>query len=172
MILALLCGSVYAGYHYGQTPAPAVAQVTQQQLADPQALMQILKQQQGQIDALMKAIAAAQTQPPPVSYTVQAPTVQAAADRVTQEVKQGSSMALQVPGQQTLVVPNTQQQKVDVYRVTTEHARWGVNAFVMAGGGKRPAVGAGPAWMNRDNAAAVGYTSERRVYFGWTHARY
>ena len=79
--------------------------------------MNILHQQQTQIDALMKAITAAQIQPPAVTYTVQAPTVQAAADKVTADITQGTSMALQIPARQTLVVPNTSQQKVDVYRI-------------------------------------------------------
>ncbi|HMM20648.1 MAG TPA: hypothetical protein PKA10_07895 [Selenomonadales bacterium] len=170
IILIVLAGAAYAGYHAGQPPAPpAVAEITPQQLADPAALQQIIGVQQAQIDKLMQAISAAQNQPPAITYQVQAPTAQAAADKVIQDVKQGNSMALQVPGQQTLVVPNTQQQTVDVYRVTTEHARWGASALVLAGGGKRPEVGVGAGWMNRDNAVAVGATTEQRFYLLGIH---
>lgn len=69
----------------------------------------------------------------------------------------------------TLVVPVPEKQTVEVYRITLDKARWGVNALVLAGGDKRPEVGLGPSWKNRDNAVNLGYTTEQRGYLMAVH---
>ena len=171
VLFLVLAVAAFTWSEYKEHKNPAVvAQLTPEQLKDKAVLMETLNKQQGQIEALMKAMQIAQGQPPSMSFTVQAPSIPAAANKVTEDIKAGTSPAVQVPGQQTIVTPNVQANKVDVYRVTTEHARIGVSVLAM-GGRESQEFGAGAGWINRDNAIAVGATTKGRVYLLWIGAR-
>ena len=162
LVVALSAAGAIALYKHFE--AEKAVLVSQEQLKNTQQLADALKLSKQTAAELQKKIAEAS---PVIHYTVQAPTVQQAAGAVKKQIEAGTSPVNKIPADKTVVSPNTDQQKVDVYRITLEKARGGVNMLMLAGSGKGPEVGIGPAWNNRDNAVNLGYTSEKRYYGMW-----
>lgn len=180
---------VIAGIHYAyqrvmnaEALAEQAKQLSQQQTQAAGSLKNELDiskaNAQNLADSIAK-IAAGQTQPNTTFY-VTAPTVQAAADQVQEKINDHNTTLPSVvleKTDRTVVTPvikdstgNTlpaEQQKVDVYKITLDKARWGLNALVLTGDGTE--IGAGPSWKNRDNAVNIGVTNKKRTYLMGTH---
>lgn len=76
--------------------------------------------------------------PPSVTYYVQAPDVQAGAEKVAQEIKKGSPVLPEEAtrkADRTVVTANTDKQKVDVYRINLRKDHK-IKAGVLTAGGK------------------------------------
>jgi hypothetical protein len=102
---------------------------------------------------------------PVATYYVTAPSVETAASKVVQQINskdQSLPPAALATADRTTVVPNVQQQKVDVFKISLDKAKIGMNVLVLAG--DRTEVGVGPSWKNRDNAVNAGYTTRNNWY--------
>jgi len=162
ILLALLCTAASAGYYYFKHEQAAL--LTQQQLTQSAELAKKLDITQGQATKLAAELAAVQDKPPEIRYVVQAPTVEQAAVQVKKDIDAGKSPANKIPADKTVVTPNTKDQKVDVYRITLDKARWGVNALVLAGGDLPVEVGGGVSYHNKSWGISAGATNQRRYY--------
>jgi Tfp pilus assembly protein PilV len=126
LVVVLLLGSAaVAGYFYLKHDHAVVLQ--QEQLKQADTLAKALNISQAEAKDLQKKLAEAKQ--PVVNYTIAAPTVQAAAEQVKKDIDAGKSPANNVPADKTVVTPNTQDQKVDVYRITLDKPR-GIGAYV------------------------------------------
>ena len=101
---------------------------------------------------------------PDIRYIVQAPTVEKAAEQVKRDIDAGKSPANMIPADKTVVTPNVKEQKVDVYRITLDKAKWGVSGLVLAGGSEAAEFGGGVAYHNKDWGANAGATNRGRVF--------
>ena len=162
LVLVIACG---VGWLFiNKASPPAVAQIDQTHLTDVATLKKALDIQATEAQQLAKELAAAQNKPAQIHYVTLAPTVEQAATYVEKEIKAGTSPANQISADKTIVTPNVKDQKVDVYRVTMDKAKWGVSGLVLAGGSDPVEVGAGVSYHNKDWSASVGGTSRSRVY--------
>ena len=119
-ILLIICAGC-AGYYYMKHDNAVV--ISQEQLKNAEKLAKALDISQSTALALEKKLQEAQSKPPAVSYTVQAPTVQQGAVEVKRQIDAGTSPANKVPADKTIVTPNVEEQKVDVYRITMDKPR-------------------------------------------------
>lgn len=171
LCIILTLGVVIGVYSYFSSKHDQAVLMTQEQIQKADELQKQLSISEGNARKLQEAIEKANSKPAYITYNVQAPTVEKAAVIEQERIKQGTSIANQIPADRTIVTPNIQEQKVDVYRINLDKAKWGINVIVLAGGGQRAEVGAGPSWKNRDNAINAGITTEKRGYFMWTFYR-
>lgn len=162
LVLALLISAAVAGYHWIKHDHAVV--LSQQQIKQSAELAQRLSISDAQAKKLATELAAANNREPDIRYIVQAPTVEKAAEQVKKDIDAGKSPANKIPADKTVVTPNTQQQKVDVYRITLDKARWGVSALVLAGGSEAVEFGAGVAYHNKDWSISAGGTNRGRVF--------
>lgn len=163
--LALIVAMVAAGtaaYYYFQHDHAQI--MTQEQIKSKDELAKQLNITQGQAKLLATELAKVQDKPPDVRYIVQAPTVEQAAVKVKDDIDKGKSPANQIPADKTIVTANKTDQKVDVYRITLDKAKWGVNALVLAGGTDPVEAGLGPSYHNKDWSLNAGATSRGRGY--------
>ena len=162
VLLALLCAAATAGYYYLKHEHAAL--LSQQQITQTAELAKALSISDNQAKKLATELAAANQREPDIRYIVQAPTVEQAAVQVKKDIDAGKSPANAIKADKTIVTPNTKDQKVDVYRITLDKARWGFNALVLAGGGLPVEVGGGPSYHNKNWSANGGVTSRGRGY--------
>ena len=162
LVLALLIAAAVAGYHWIKHDHAVV--MTEQQIKQSAELAQKLSISDAQAKKLAVELAAANNRDPDIRYIVQAPTVEQAAVQVKRDIDAGKSPATKIPADKTVVTPNTQQQKVDVYRITLDKARWGVSGLVLAGGGEAAEFGGGAAYHNKDWSISAGGTNRGRVF--------
>ncbi len=101
----------------------------QEQLKQTDTLAAALNISQAEAKALQAKLIEAQNKPPVVSYHVTERTVEKAAEQVKKDIDAGKSPANKIPADKTIVTPNTDQQKVDVYRITMDKPR-AVGAYV------------------------------------------
>ena len=131
-VLAILCillvGIAYAvGRHFGaeQATAEQPAVMTQEQTQDAAALRLQLDISKSNAEALKKQLAEVQAErrAPAVTYYVEAPDVDRAAQVVEQQIKEDSPTlprAAREKSDRTIVTPiktDKEQQKVDVYKI-------------------------------------------------------
>jgi hypothetical protein len=103
---------------------------------------------------------------PTATFYVQAPTLEDAAKDVEQRIhNQDNSLPTAVleKSDRTAIVANTQQQKVDVIKITLDKARLGVNVLVLYDH-EHFEAGIGPSWKNLDTAVNIGVTTKQRAY--------
>ena len=162
VLLALLCAAATAGYYYLKHEHAAI--LSQQQITQTAELAKALSISDNQAKKLTAELAAAKNKEPDIRYIVQAPTIEQAAVQVKKDIDAGKSPANKIPADKTVVTPNKTEQKVDVYRITLDKARWGVNALVLAGGSDAVEVGGGPSYHNKNWSANGGVTSRGRGY--------
>lgn len=162
LVLALLITAAVAGYHWIKHDHAVV--MTEQQIKQSAELAQKLSISDAQAKKLAVEVAAANNRDPDIRYIVQSPTVEKAAEQVKRDIDAGKSPATKIPADKTVVTPNTQQQKVDVYRITLDKARWGVSGLVLAGGGEAAEFGGGAAYHNKDWSISAGGTNRGRVF--------
>ena len=162
VLVALLIAGAAAGYYYLKHEHAVV--LNQQQITQSAELAKALSISGGQAKKLTAELAAANQREPNVTYVVQAPTVEQAAVQVKKDIDAGKSPANQIPADKTVVTPNKAEQKVDVYRIQMDKAKWGVSVLVLAGGGLPVEVGGGLSYTNKDWGADGGYTSKDRAY--------
>ena len=162
VLMALLCAAAAAGYYYLKHEHAAL--LSQQQITQTAELAKALDISHGTAKKLTAELAAAKNKEPDIRYIVQAPTVERAAVQVKKDIDAGKSPANKIPADKTVVTPNKTEQKVDVYRITLDKARWGVNGLVLAGGSDAVEVGVGPSYHNKDWSVNAGVTSRSRVY--------
>ena len=162
VLLALLCAAATAGYYYLKHEHAAI--LSQQQITQTAELAKALSISDNQAKKLATELAAAKNREPDIRYIVQSPTVEAAAVTVKRDIDAGKSPANKIPADKTVVTPNKTEQKVDVYRITLDKARWGVNALVLAGGSDAVEIGMGPSYHNKSWSVNAGATSRGRGY--------
>jgi flagellar basal body-associated protein FliL len=162
LVIVLICAGAFAGYMHLKHEHAVV--MTQEQIKNADDLKKALDISKGQATRLAAELALAKNQEPEIRYLTRAPTVAAAAEQVKKDIDSGKSPATKIPADRTIVTPNEAQQKVDVYRITLDKPRFGVNALVLAGGTDLVEVGAGVSYKNKDWAANVGGTSRGRAY--------
>ena len=162
LVLALLVAAAVAGYHWIKHDHAVV--MSQQQIKQSAELAQKLDISQAQAKKLATELAAANNRDPDIRYIVQAPTVEKAAEQVKRDIDAGKSPANKIPADKTVVTPNKTEQKVDVYRITLDKARWGVSGMVLAGGGESAEFGAGASYHNKDWSISAGGTSKSRGF--------
>lgn len=162
LVLALLIAASMAGYHWIKHDHAVV--LTEQQIKQSAELAQKLSISDAQAKKLATELAAANNRDPDIRYIVQAPTVEQAAVQVKKDIDAGKSPANKIPADKTVVTPNTQQQKVDVYRITLDKARWGVSGLVLAGGSEAAEFGGGAAYHNKDWSVSAGGTNRGRIF--------
>lgn len=162
LVLALLVTAAVAGYHWLKHDHAVV--MSQQQIKSSAELAQKLDISQAQAKKLATELAAANNKDPDIRYIVQAPTVEKAAEQVRKDIDAGKSPANKIPADKTVVTPNKTEQKVDVFRITLDKARWGVSALVLAGGNEAVEFGAGAAYHNKDWSVSAGGTNRGRVF--------
>ena len=109
-----------------------VRQLSQDQLKNQTAVKDKLGVSTQDAGRIVKEIQYIQgsNQPPAVSYTIESPSLQSAADTTEKEIKAGISPANSIKADKTIVTPNTDKQKVDVYRVNLNK-----NHLIGIGGG-------------------------------------
>lgn len=154
------------GYYYFQHDHAVI--ITQEQIKSKEELAKQLSITQGQAKLLATELSKAQDKPPEIRYIVQAPTIEQAAATVAKDIDKGNSLANQIPADKTVVTANVKEQKVDVYRITLDKAKWGFNALVLAGGDLPAEFGAGPAYHNKNYSIAAGATNQKRYYANGT----
>lgn len=162
LVLALLIAAGVAGYHWIKHDHAVV--LSQQQIKQSAELAQKLSISDAQAKKLATELAAANNKDPDIRYIVQAPTIEKAAEQVKKDIDAGKSPANKIPADKTVVTPNKTEQKVDVYRITLDRARWGVSGLVLAGGSEAAEFGGGPAYHNKDWSISAGGTNRGRVF--------
>lgn len=162
LVLALIGTAAAAAYHWTHREKAQV--MTELQIKQAAELAKRLDISQAQATRLAAELAKASNKDPEIRYIVQAPTVEKAADQVRKDIDAGKSPANMIPADRTVVTPNVKEQKVDVYRITLDKAKFGVNVLILAGGTDPIEVGAGPSYKNKDWAANAGGTSRGRFY--------
>lgn len=170
-IVALLAAAAgLAAWRHIDAHNQTVVTLTEQQAQSQAELARVVGDSQRQAADLQAELERTKAENPrPVDVTtVQAPTTDQAAAKVAAEIRQNNRLTPDAPplppADTTLVKPVPTTNTVEVYRITLDKARLGVNALVLAGGGKRAEIGLGPSWKNRDYAVNVGYTTEGRFY--------
>ena len=165
LIVTMLVTAV-AGYYYFQHDHAVI--MNQAQIKSKEELAKQLNLTQGQAKLLASELAKVQDKPPDIRYIVQAPTIEQAAGKVQHDIDAGKSPANQIPADKTVVTPNVKDQKVDVYRITLDMAKWGINWLVLAGGDLPAEFGVGPAYHNKNYSIAAGATNQKRYYANGT----
>lgn len=164
LALALIGAAGAAAYNWThREKAQVMTELQIQQSAELAKRLDISQAQATKLAAEL-AKAKAENREPDIRYIVQAPTIERAAEQVRKDIDAGKSPANKIPADRTVVTPNTQQQKVDVYRITLDRARWGVSGLVLAGGSDAVEFGAGAAYHNKDWSISVGGTNRGRVF--------
>ena len=161
LVIALIGAAAVAGYHWLKHEQAVV--LSQQQIQQSTELAKALDISKGQATKLTAELAKAKDKSPDIRYIVQAPTVEKAAEQVKMDIDAGKSPANKIPADRTVVTPNVPEQKVDVYRITLDKAKWGASGLVVAGPDSVE-FGAGAAYHNKDWGVAAGATSRGRVY--------
>lgn len=162
LVIALMSAAAVAGYHWLKHEQAVV--MSQQQIQQAAELAKALDITKAQATKLAAELAKAKDKEPEIRYIVQAPTVEQAAVQVKKDIDAGKSPANKIPADKTVVTPNVTEQKVDVYRITLDKARWGVSGLVLAGGNEAAEFGAGISYHNKDWSASVGVTTRSRVF--------
>lgn len=162
LVLALLIAAAVAGYYWIKHDHAVV--MSEQQIKQSAELAQKLSISDAQAKKLATELAAANNRDPDIRYIVQAPTIEQAAVQVKKDIDAGKSPANKIPADKTVVTPNKTEQKVDVYRITLDRARWGVSGLVLAGGSEAAEFGAGAAYHNKDWSISAGGTNRGRVF--------
>jgi len=162
LVIALMSSAAVAVYHWLKHEQAVV--MSQQQIQHAAELAKSLDISKSQAQKLTVELAEAKDKPPKIQYIVQAPTVEKAADQVRKDIDAGKSPANKIPADKTVVTPNVPEQKVDVYRITLDKAKWGVSGLVLAGGNLPVEAGAGPAYHNKDWTITIGPTSQGRIF--------
>lgn len=162
LVIALMSAAAVAGYHWLKHEQAVV--MSQQQIQQAAELAKALDISKNQAQKLTVELAKAKDKEPEIRYIVQAPTVEKAAEQVKRDIDAGKSPANKIPADKTVVTPNQTEQKVDVYRITLDKARWGVSGLVLAGGADPVEFGGGVAYHNKDWGASAGVTTRSRVF--------
>lgn len=164
LAIALICAAGVAAYNWThREKAQVMTELQIQQAAELAKRLDISQAQAAKLAAEL-AKAKAENREPDIRYIVQAPTVERAAEQVRRDIDAGKSPANKIPADKTVVTPNQTEQKVDVYRITLDKARWGVSGLVLAGGTEAVEFGGGASYHNKDWSASVGGTSRGRVF--------
>lgn len=111
---------LYVKYHSSESDN-TVKQLTEQQVTDPASVKKALNVSSTEAKEIVEKIETVTVKEPEVSYTVEAPTVTAAAEKVTEQIKSGDTTipkAATEKTDRTAVVANTTKQKVDVYKIS------------------------------------------------------
>lgn len=131
--VVLIAGAIY--YHNIQESrhqqAVTLTQEALQNINTLQNNLQVSEQNAQALQTELKKINTGQVQPV-TNYYVQAPTVQAGAERVQQQIKNNDQTlppAALDKTDRTVVMPNTDKQKVDVYKINLDKPR-GVGVYV------------------------------------------
>jgi hypothetical protein len=127
VLVLLLVLAAAAGYFYLKHDHAVIMQ--QQEIQNAAKLAQALNIKEAEAKTLQAKLAEAQNKPPVVSYHVTERTVEKAAEQVRKDIDAGTSPANKIPADKTIVTPNTDQQKVDVYRITMDKPR-AIGAYV------------------------------------------
>ena len=162
VLVVLLITGAMAGYYYLKYEHAVT--LSQQQLQQSAELAKVLNVSQSTAKKLTAELTAANNREPNIRYIVQAPTVEQAATQVKKDIDAGKSPANQIPADKTVITPNKTEQKVDVYRITLDKAKWGVNALALVGGNETAEFGGGLAYHNKDWSVNAGGTNRGRVY--------
>ena len=164
LVIALMSLAAVAGYHWLKHEQAVV--MSQQQIQQSAELAKRLDISQAQATKLAAELAKAKAEnrEPDIRYIVQASTIERAAEQVRKDIDAGKSPANKIPADKTVVTPNTKDQKVDVYRITLDKAKWGVSGLVLAGGTEAAEFGAGISYHNKDWSASAGVTTRSRVF--------
>lgn len=117
LIVAIGVGAYYYTQHY------KAVLMAQEQIKNAAELSQQLNVSQQEGEQLRQEIEKARSQPPDIRYVVQERTVEKAAEQVKKDIDNGKSPANAVPADKTVVTPNNDEQKVDVYRITLDKPR-------------------------------------------------
>ena len=131
--VVLMAGAVY-WHNLNETRHQQAVQLTQEALQNINTLQNKLHVSEQNAQALqtkIKKINTGQVQPV-TNYYVSAPTVQAAADKVQQQINNNDQTlppAAIEKTDRTVVTPNTDKQKVDVYKINLDKPR-GVGVYV------------------------------------------
>lgn len=107
---------LYTKYHGGSNNT--VKQLTEQQVTDPASVKKALNVSSTEAKEIVEKIETVKE--PEASYTVEAPTVESAAEKVTDQIKSGDTAIPKVAAEETdrtAVVANTTKQTVDVYKI-------------------------------------------------------
>lgn len=107
---------LYTKYHGGSDNT--VKQLTEQQVTDPASVKKALDISDSESKEIVEKVETVKE--PEASYTVEAPTVTSAAEKVTDQIKSGDPTIPKVAVEKTdrtAVVENTTEQKVDVYKI-------------------------------------------------------
>lgn len=108
---------LYTKYHAGGSDN-AVKQLTEKQVTDQSSVKKALDVSGTEAKEIVEKIETVKE--PEATYTVEAPTVESAAEKVTEQIKTGDTTipeAATAKTDRTAVVANTIQQKVDVYKI-------------------------------------------------------
>ena len=162
LVIVLIGTAAVAAYHWTHREKAQI--MTELQIKQSAELAKALDISQAQAKKLAAELAVVKNRDPDIRYIVQAPTVEKAAEQVKRDIDAGKSPANMIPADKTVVTPNVKEQKVDVYRITLDKAKWGVSGLVLAGGTDAVEFGAGVAYHNKDWGATAGATSRGRVY--------
>ena len=162
LVLVLIGTAAVAAYHWTHREKAQI--MTELQIKQAAELAKALDISQAQAKKLAAELAVAKNRDPDIRYIVQAPTVEQAAKKVKEDIDAGKSPANKIPADKTVVTPNVKEQKVDVYRITLDKARWGVSGLVLAGGTEAVEFGGGVAYHNKDWSASAGVTTRSRVF--------
>lgn len=162
LVLALIGAAAAAAYHWTHREKAQI--MTELQVKQSAELAKALDISQAQAKKLAAELAVAKNRDPDIRYIVQAPTVEKAAEQVKRDIDAGKSPANMIPADKTVVTPNTKEQKVDVYRITLDKARWGASGLAIVGGTEAAEFGAGISYHNKDWSASVGATSRGRGF--------
>ena len=164
LLIGIALGGAWLYQKWQAGHDPPVTQIDYSKIKDVPKLKESLHINTKEAQQLSSEIEKAEARGPEIQYVVQAPTVEAAATQVETDIKTGTSPANKIPADKTIVTPNTKEQKVEVFRITLDKPRWGVNAIVLAGGSDAVEVGLGPSYKNKDWAANAGMTTRSRYY--------
>ncbi len=107
---------LYTKYHGASDNT--VKQLTEQQVTDPSSIKKALDVSDSEAKEIVEKIETVKE--PEASYTVEAPTIAAAAQEVTDQIKTGDTTipkAAAAKTDRTVVVADTDKQKVDVYKI-------------------------------------------------------
>ena len=157
-----MAGADVAAYYYFQHAHAAT--MTQEQIKSKEELTKKLDISQKQAQLLSKELEKASEKEPEIRYITRAPTIEQAAVTVKKDIDAGKSPANQIPADKTIVTANVKEQKVDVYSVTLDKAKWGVGGLVLPGGNDPVEFGAGISYHNKDWSASAGGTSRSRIF--------
>lgn len=125
IVVAIIGGISSAIYFDNEARKEKPVTLTQEQVRDPKTVESHLHVTQPEARTIVREIERSSGEAPSITYYVQSPTVEKAAEKVAKQIETRAPEApagVLEKSDRTIVTPNADKQKVDVYKITLRKA--------------------------------------------------